>query len=159
MVANFRLWEDGHAVSLLAPAADAAGRTSSYISVASGHKAYVVFHINQGNAATALLSVLQATDTSGANSKAISAVPINANLDCSADVWSQSTAASYTTDAALKVKMVMFEIQPSVAMDINNTSIAFTTIAVSTGASHAANITSAYLYIAPLRQAGLNPSL
>ena len=63
-------------VGLLPPAADAAGRTSAYHSLKNALKAYVVFHVNQGNAATVALSLLQATDVAGDGSKALGATPI-----------------------------------------------------------------------------------
>jgi hypothetical protein len=133
-------------ISLLSPAADAAGRTSAYRSLKSALKAYVIVHINQGNAATVLLSLLQAKDVSGGSSKAIAATPIWSDLDTATSdaLVSQTAAATYTTDAALKDKIVVFEILPEQALDVAN---GFYTIAISTGASNAANITEAILVI------------
>ena len=158
MARNFRLWENAAVVSLLKPAADAAGRTSTYVSMRDCHKAYVAVYITQGNAATILLSVLQATDSAGTGSKAVSAVPIAVNLDTDTTPADQFTfptaAATYTTDAGLKTKLVIFEILPESAMDVAG---GFNHIAVSTGASNAANITSALFIGTPLRQQRLNP--
>jgi hypothetical protein len=42
MAYPFRLWENGKVVQALAPAADAAGRTSAYFSLKNAHKAYIV---------------------------------------------------------------------------------------------------------------------
>ena len=162
MARNFRLWENAQVISLLKPAADAAGRTTAYVSVRNAHKAYIVAYINQGNAATVLLSPLQAQDTAGTNSKAIAAAPIAVNLDTDttpSDIMTIATAAAtYTTDAGTKSKIVIFEIDPAESMDMttgtNNASgvpQAFNHIAVSTGASNAANITSALLILTPLR--------
>lgn len=133
-------------VMLLAPAADAAGRTSSYRSLKNALKAYVVVHVNQGNAATVLLSVLQASAVAGTGSKAIAATPIWSNLDTSVNdtLTSRTAAATYTTDAGVKDKIVVFEITPEQCMDVAN---GFDCIAVSTGASNAANITEAKLFI------------
>lgn len=127
-------------IELLNPAADAAGRTSRYISLKNAMKVSVEVHITQGNAATILLSVLQATNVAGANSKAIAAVPIFSNLDTSlSDAETARTAgATYTTDAGLKNKTVRFEFVPEAALDMAN---GFNSIAISTGASNAANIT------------------
>ena len=104
MAKNFRLWEQAHVISLLKPAADAAGRTSAYVSVANAHKAYILAYITQGNAATILLTPLQATSAAGAGSKALTAVaPIAVDLDTDtvpSDILSLATAAAnYTTDA------------------------------------------------------------
>lgn len=134
-------------ISLLAPAADASGRTSSYRSLRNADgKVFIVAEINQGNAATVLLSVLQAKDSSGTGSKAISAVPISLTNDTSTTdaLVAQTAAATFTTDATTKDKIVYFEIVPEVALDVAN---GFDHIAISTGASNAANITSARLYI------------
>lgn len=130
---------------LLAPAADAAGRTSSYLSLKGAVKAWIEVHINQGNAATILLSPLQATAVAGTGSKAISAARIWTKLDeASTDFAKQTEAATYTTDAATKKKIVIFEIDPVKVFDVAG---GFDCIAVSTGASNVANITSARLWI------------
>jgi hypothetical protein len=129
--------------TLLNPAADAAGRTSGYVTLKNAIKAYLVAHITQGNAATVTLTPLQAQDVSGTNSKAISnAAPIWSNLDVSltSALVSRAAATSYTTDAAVKNKIVVFEILPEAVLDLAN---GFTTIALQTGASNAANITFA----------------
>ena len=133
-------------VALLAPAADAAGRTSAYRSLKNGMKAYIVCHINQGNAAQVTLTPLQAKDVSGTGSKAINAVPIFLN-DATATsdaLVLQLAAANFQTDATLADKLVVFEITSDAALDINN---GFRTIGVSTSASNAANITEATLFV------------
>jgi hypothetical protein len=166
MARQFRLWENAEVVSLLTPSADAAGRTSKYISLKNGVKAFIVCYLNQGNAATVALTPLQATDNLGTNSKAITATPIATNLDTDtvpADQFTmQPAAANFTTDAGLKSKIVIFEIQPEECMDVNNTALglnqgAFNHIAIQTGASNAGNITSALLVVTPLRYAQQNP--
>ena len=166
MARQFRLWENAEVVNLLKPAADAAGRTSAYVSLKNGHKAFILCQVNQGNAATVQFTPLQATDNLGSNSKAISATPIATNLDTdtvpSDQFTIQAAAANFTTDAGLKNKLVLFEIEPQECMDINNTALglnqgAFQHIAIQTGASNAANITAALLIVMPLRYAQLNP--
>ena len=159
MAKNYRLWESAQVISLLAPAADAGGRTSAYISLANAHKAYIVAYITQGNAATVTLTPLQASAIAGTGTKALtSAAPIVYNTDTDtvpSDILTIATAAtSYTTDAGVKNKIVIFEIDPIESMDINNK---FNHVAVSTGASNAANITSALLILTPIRFAQLNP--
>lgn len=131
-------------IALLANAADAAGRTGSYRSLRNAEKAWLVCRVNQGNAATVQFTPLQAQDVSGTGSKAINAVAIWSNLDTAASdaLVSRTAAANYTTDADVKDKIVIFEIQPEVALDLAN---GFNHIAVQTGASNAANITSAEL--------------
>lgn len=159
MASPFRLWENALITNLLPPAADAAGRTSSYVSLKYGHKAYLVCEVNQGNAATVAFTPLQASDSSGTGSKAIAAAPIAANLDTSTatgtdQFTSPAAAASYTTDAGTKPKVVIFEIDPVESMDVAG---GFQHIAIETGASNAANITSALLVVMPLRDQRQNP--
>lgn len=132
-------------VQLLAPAADAAGRTSGYCTIKDAKSAFLVVSMDQGNAATALLSLLQAKTVAGGSSKAGPSVPIWANLDVAAsDALARATdGATYTTDAGVKKKLVVFQIDPS-ALDVSN---GFDCIGISTGASNAANITSAMLFL------------
>jgi hypothetical protein len=139
---------------LLAAAADAAGRTSAYVTLKNAEKAYVLCEVNQGNAATVEFSITQATDVSGDSEKAIGVMPIwLVNNTASSDAWVPETAAAnYTTDANLHDKLVLFEILPEACMDMAN---GFDCIAVTTGASNAANITSAkLLYLAEIQAIG-----
>lgn len=140
---------------LLGAAADAAGRTSRYATLKNSVKAYVVVEVNQGNAATVQVSILQAKDVSGTSSKAISsAVPIwLANNSAVTDAYvAQTAGTSFTTDATLQDKLLIFEILPEACMDLAN---GFATIAVQTGASNAANVTRAELiYLAQIKALG-----
>lgn len=134
-------------VALLPPAADAAGRTSAYRNLNNAQKAYVVAHINQGNAATVQLSLTQAKDVLGTGAKAISAAaPIfyQANTASSDGNVQQASAVSFTTDANLYDKIVIFELLPEAVLDVAN---GYKTIAITTGASNAANITEAELFV------------
>jgi hypothetical protein len=132
-------------IMLLAPAADAAGRTSAYRSLRDCLKGWVICHINQGNAAPVTVSLLQATAVAGNGSKALlNTTPIWANINTGAnDSYVKQTAAtSFTTDAGTNDKIVIFEIQPESCLDVVN---GFNSIAVVTSASNAANITEATL--------------
>jgi hypothetical protein len=147
MADQFSLVQSLPPVSLLPPAADAAGRTSSYRNLSNAQKAYVVARVNQGNAATVQLSLTQAKDVSGTGAKAISAaMPIffQANTANSDSNVQQPNAASFTTDAGTNDKIVIFEILPEAVLDVAN---GYKTIAITTGASNAANITEAELFI------------
>lgn len=139
--------EDVNLYTLLEPASDAAGRTSAYHSLKGAVKAWLIVHITQGNAATILLSPLQATAVAGTGSKAISAARIWTKLDQAATYFTKQTeAATYTTDAGVKNKVVIFELDLTKVLDEANS---FDCIGISTGASNAANITSALLAIQP----------
>ena len=144
-------------VSLLAAAADAAGRTGGYRSLRNCLKAYIVAEVNQGNAATVQFTPLQAKDSSGTGSKAINAVPIwlNGNTSSGDALAVQTAAASFTTDATTVDKLVVFEIEPEVAMDVAN---GFNHIALQTGASNAANVTVAGLYVLQAAQGASAPT-
>lgn len=144
-------------VEALTPATDAAGRTGDYVSLKNAHKCWVVVHIAQGNAATIAISIQQASDVAATGSKVITnVVPIWSNLDCAAsDTLVERTAAvNYTTDAGVKHKQVIFEIDPA-TLDIAN---GFDCITVITGASHADNITAAQYFLAERYQQATPPA-
>lgn len=134
-------------VTMLVPAADAGGRSSSYFSLKAAEKAYIVVYMNQGNAATVALTPEQATDVAGTGVKAISATRIWVNQDAAAGVAlaKQTDAVSFTTSAAVKHKIVVFEVSKD-CLDVGG---GFDCVRVTTGASNAANITSAMLYVKP----------
>jgi hypothetical protein len=144
-------------VSLLSPAADAAGRTSPYRNLKNALKAFVVARVNQGNAAQVTLSLLQGQDVSGTGSKAAGSVPIFLNASTAAtDAYvAQAAGASLQTSAATTDKIVVFEITPEMCLDLQN---GFHTIAVQTSASNAANITSAELFVLESYQGASAPS-
>jgi hypothetical protein len=144
-------------VTLLPAAADAAGRTGVYASLRNALKAWIVCEVNQGNAATVEFIPLQATDSLGTNSKAISAAPIWLVADTSVSdaLVAQAAAANFTTSATLKDKLVVFEIEPEAALDMAN---GFNHIAIQTGASNASNVTAAHLFILGAVQAASPPT-
>jgi hypothetical protein len=153
----FTLVENLKVAEGLPPAADAAGRSSDVVSLKNVHKLIVVAHITQGNAATVALTPEQCTAVSGAGNKAIPAVPIWANLDTAASdsLVRAADAVSYTTDAALKNKIVVFEIDAS-KLDVAG---GFDCIRVNTGASNAANITQIMFYAVPRYPGDGGPSI
>jgi len=152
----FTIAQNAKLVEVLAPAADAAGRTGTAFTLKGAHKAFLVVHITQGNAATVLLTPQQCTAVAGTGAKAISATPIWANLDTAAsDTLVRATdAVNYTTDAGVKNKYVIFEIDPA-ALDVAG---GFDCIRCNTGASNAANITEITAYLFPLRSDEATPA-
>lgn len=153
----FTLAENLKVVEGLPPAADAAGRSSDIISLKNCHKLVAVVHINQGNAATIALALRQSQDVAGTGDKAGPSVPIWANQDCVASdaLVRQADAASFTTDAGLKDKLVIFEIDPS-KLDVAG---GFDCVKITTGASNAANITECTFYAVPRYPGDGGPSL
>lgn len=134
------------------PAADAAGRTSDWVSLKNVRRATIIAFMDQGNAATVALSVLQATAVAGTGSKALAnAAPIWANQDVVAGdaLTRQADGVALTTSAAVKQKIVVFQIDPSM-LDVAG---GFDCIALSTGASNAANITS-ILFLLEMNHSG-----
>ena len=144
-------------VSLLPPAADAAGRTGSYRNLANALKAYVVVHINQGNAAQVTVSILQAQDVSGTGSKAVGVMPVwlTAATAISDALAVQAAASTFQTSATVADKILVFEVMPEACLDVAN---GFHTLAVQTSASNAANITAAELFIYGSYQGASDPS-
>ena len=134
--------EHAKLVEAILPDDDAAGTTGDYVSLKNVHMAYVLFHVQQANAATIALTIEQATDVAATGTKAITvSVPIWANEDCATSdtLVRQTDAVSFTTSAAVKNKQVVFQIDPA-TLDLAN---GFDCITIKTGASNAANITSA----------------
>ena len=153
---KFPLPENAKLVNLLAPAADAAGRAGAYVSLKNYTRAVLVAHIHQGNAATILLTPQQATAVAGTGAKAIQASPIWANLDTATSdalVRVTTDAVNYTTDAALKFKLVVFQIDAD-SLDVDN---GFDCVNLATGASNAANITAAWALLTGARYQQVTP--
>lgn len=144
-------------VEVLAPATDAAGRTGDYVSLKLAHKLFLIAHLTQGNAATALLTPTQASAVAGTGAKALTNnVHIWANEDTAAGqvLVRQADAKNFTTSAAVKNKIVIFEITPG-ALDVAND---FDCITLVTGASNVANITQAEALVMPRYPQATNPS-
>jgi hypothetical protein len=144
-------------ISLLAPAADAAGRTSPYRSLANALKAYVIVEVNQGNAAPVTFSLLQAKDSLGTGAIAMGVVPIwsQVNTALSDANVVQTPAASFASGAALNDQIIIFEIEPEACLNVAG---GYNHIAVSTNASNAANITRAELFILGSVQSATPPT-
>lgn len=117
--------------------------TGDYISLKNVVKCKVVVFITQANAATVAITIEQATNVANslADSTAITNVAqIWSNLDCAASntLEPRTAAVNYTTDAGIKHKIVVFEIDPASLDDT------FDCITVKTGASDVSNITAAW---------------
>jgi hypothetical protein len=149
---NRALPEEAQIVTVLKPAADAAGRNGVAFSVKHGHKVTLVCLVDQGNAAPVTFTPQQCTDVAGTGAKAIPLVPVYANLDESITtaVARAADALSYVTDAALKPKKVLFDIDP-IKLDTDN---GFDCLRANTNASNAANITAIIAIIWPIRHSG-----
>ncbi|MBE9509144.1 MAG: hypothetical protein IMY86_13990 [Chloroflexi bacterium] len=116
--------------------------------------AWIVAYIDQGNAATIAITPNQATNVAAGGTKVISATQIWANEDLAATsvLTRQTDAANFTTSAAVKLKMVVFQINPD-ALDIAG---GFDCITLIFGSSNAGNITSAFLLVEPRYDSNTN---
>lgn len=153
---EFSLAERAQITAVLDPATDAAGRAGRYVRTREAHKMYFVVTILQGNAATVALTVNQATSNAGAGAKAVSAgIRFWACQDvATSDLMVRAAdGASFTTSAALATKVVIVEVDPNL-LDLAG---GFVYVTVVTGASNAANLTSAVAVATPLRYAQAQP--
>ncbi len=142
---------------ILDPAADAAGRSSRAVSLKNyTGPVKLVAYVNQGAANTVALTPEQCSAVAGTGAKAIPSVPIYAAQDLANTTVKvrQTAAASFTTSAATTPKMVEFIIDPA-ALDVAG---GFDCLRLTTGASAAGNITSAFLIALPKQatELGLN---
>jgi len=144
-------------IGLLPPASDAGGRTSRYADLANALKAYVVVHVNQGNAAQVAVSILQGQDVNGTNAVAAGVMPIwlAAAAATSDALVVQTPGATFQTPPTISDKIVIFEITPEMCLNVGG---GYRTIAVQTSASNAANITAAELFIYGAYQGASEPS-
>jgi hypothetical protein len=139
-------------VQLLVPAADAAGRACTiFPSLKNALKAWIMVYLDQGAANTVALTPMQAKTVGNSpdlDKVLTNTVPIYSNLDMAAATpyLKETAAKNYTTDAGVKHKCIIFEIDPASALDVDGE---FDCIGITTGASAAANITSAILLIQP----------
>lgn len=130
----------------LEPATDAAGRTSAYFSLKNATRAWFTMSIVQGHATPPAITFQQATAVAGTGTKALSSTKkIWASNDVAVtkDPTRQTDASGFTPDAALKTKLVIVEIDLT-GLDTAN---GFDCVAITTGASNVANLTSAVLEI------------
>jgi len=142
--------EDVLCQPLLYPAADAGGRTSAYYSLKGAVRAWIDVIVTQGNAATILLSPMQALAVAGTSAIACRAMRISTKLTTTAVQFTpQTEATTYTTDAGVSNKVVRFDIDINKALTPEHATGVYDCIAISTGASNAANITAATLYWIP----------
>lgn len=114
-MSNLQLPQGGLLINGFKPQTNAGIITGDYISMKTAHKVWVVFHMAQGHAAQAVLSLMKATAVAPTGAVAVTAtMPIWYNLDCDTDIFTRATdAATYTLDVALKVKLVVFQVDPS----------------------------------------------
>jgi len=115
-MSNLQLPQGGALINGFKPQVNTAAIEGDWISCKTVHKAFVVFHMAQGEATQAVLSIYKATDVAATGAVQVAAtMPIWYNLDCDTDQFTRATdAATYTLDVALKTKIVIFQVDPSI---------------------------------------------
>lgn len=109
------LTEQAKSALVTAPRTTNGGFTSGYVSLKTGHKAFLVVLLTQAVGHATQFSLLKATSVAGAGSVAGPAVPIRVNEDVAASdtLVKQADAASFTVAADVKNKIVIFEVDPA----------------------------------------------
>lgn len=143
-----------HVVELLTPGTtDGAGRTSDAISLKNVQRCWVVCSSAHAAATACVWTLMQATDVAiGTNKVLTNAVPITYNADCaSSDVMSRATAAKNYTDAAAAThQIVIFQVDPDVALDVDG---GYDCLYVTTGGA-AANTVMSVIALCEMRYEG-----
>jgi hypothetical protein len=134
-------------VQAIAPQANGSAVNGDYIKFRDAALAFIIIQMAQGNAAQATISIEKATGDGVGNTAITNAVPIWSNLDCAANdtLVKRADAVNYQLDAALKNKMVVFQVDPSSLGE------GYGWGRVVVGASNAANIVSAEYMLVGIR--------
>lgn len=137
-----RLSENTHPVVAIVPAANGGALAGDYISMATVEHVTVAVTIAQGHATPPALTLHQATAVDGSGNKVLEKdISIYLVEDAAASdlLVKQTDGVDFTPDAALKNKLVLFEV-PVEALDMDNN---FTCLQVRAAASNTANIINA----------------
>ena len=136
------LSERSHPIIGIPPQAMAGAIAGDYISMKKTEHVTIAVTLSQKHATPPVLSIFQAKDVSGTDAKALAkAVTIFLVADAAASdlMVKQTDDVDFTPDAALKDKLVLFEV-PVENLDVND---GFDCIQVRAGASNALNIITA----------------
>jgi len=154
MTFPFSLPQNYKIVTAINPSAGAAV-TGDYVSLKNAHKCWVVIMSSGGNASAATFGVNEATAVAPTGAVAITALMpnwINNSTAVTDTLVKGADAATVTTDGLATPKLIVIEVDPALL------SAGFDCIAVTEGASNAANITSAVYIIAERYQQATPPS-
>lgn len=119
---NTNLPENFKIVQLKNPVTTNGGWTSGYVSLKNCKKATLIVNLTQAVGHATNLAPKQAYAVAGTGSKVLTnACEIWANEDTAASdaLVRQTAAANYTVAADVKNKQIIFEIEPSICLDIN----------------------------------------
>jgi hypothetical protein len=154
MTFPFSLPQNCKIVTAIAPSAGAAV-TGDYISLKNAHKCWVVILSSGGNATAATFGINEATavaPTAAGASAALFPNWINNSTAVADALTKNADAATVTTDGLATPKLIVIEVDPALL------TAGYDCIAVTEGASNAANITSAIYVIAERYQQATPPA-
>ena len=116
-MSNLQLPQGGLLVQGFAPQVNTAEIVGDYISMKLAHRVFVVFHMQQANAAQSTLSLSMATAVAPTgDTPVVATFPIWYNLDCATDIFTRAAAdaANYELSIGTTNKLVVFQIDPSI---------------------------------------------
>ena len=154
-MSNLQLPQGGLLINGFKPQVNTVAIAGDWVSMKTAHKIWVVFHMAQGHAAQAVLSLFEATNVAGDDAQAISvSSQIWYNLDCDTDIFTHGEDADdYTLDVALKTKMVVFQ------FDASQLSSGFKCVKGYAAASNALNIVGCQYILENRYKAATPPSV
>lgn len=138
-------------VHAIAPAANGSALTGDYISLKTAHKVWAIVNLTQANAATVTIGLNGASDVAGTGAAALTdmfKIWANQATATTDTLAKQAEAATFVTSAALANKQIVIMIDPA--------KIDSQCIALTIGASNAANLVQAEYYV-ETRYPGENP--
>jgi hypothetical protein len=118
---NRNLVESFKVVQGIQPRTTNAGFNSDWVSLKNANKAYIVVNLTQAVGHATAFTLAQATAVAGTGTKATTGnAKIWANEDCAATdkLVRQADGKAFTVQDDIKNKMIIFEIDPAVAMDV-----------------------------------------
>ncbi|MGD0574691.1 MAG: hypothetical protein ABSB61_04890 [Anaerolineales bacterium] len=131
---------------------------AQYVSLKLAEMVWILCNIQQATAATLALTIEQATNVAGGGSKVITKnIPIWRNLDTLVnDTFVRDTdAVGYTTDAGIKNKAVLFQLDPGILDSANG----FYAVVLKSGAGAATTYLSVEFIILPHHRSANPPSV
>ncbi len=148
-------------VELLTPGTtDAGARTSDCISLKNVQRAWIVCSADQGGATAVTWTLMQAVDVAmtGTPKVLTNVVPIRETVACAtSDVQAKATAAKlFATAAAVKHSIVVFQIDPDVALDVDG---GFDCLYVTTAGAQILNLLSVVAVLEMRYQGETMPSV
>jgi hypothetical protein len=149
----FSFPENSKLVTAVPPTTNGSLITGDYVSLKNAGKCFVVCNITVGTTTAVVLTIEKATAVAGTGTTAITtSVPIWVNADCGATdtLVRQSDGVGFSTAAAVKQVLVVFEIKPESLGD-------FDCITVKAASGSASNIVSATYHLVGLRYSQATP--